>query len=516
MSIKETPREQREYKSFPTAVTKVEADQGVVEHIVAVTGNIDLGMDRIEPGAFVKTLTERGGQVRVLDQHNTDSIMRVLGKPLAMREIGRNELPAGLLAKFPDAKGGLWARTQFLLSTPEGRGAFERIKSGSVGEFSIGYDALDVGFDNVPVDGKQTAIRSLKQIRLYEYSPCLWGMNPATTVLSAKSAETSVKAVVPFRATAMAPEGDSWAAPTLADFTDKAWGDLTEAEIGKVMACYAWTANNPPTAFGDLKLPHHTPSGAVVWAACAAVMARMNQAQIPDADMAGVRQHMAGHYKQFDKPMPGAASTKPVQAFKAADVSALYNTQLDSKTLWQARWQVEDVFDTALDAMLADEAMDGAAKLAMLGQSCKDYQQTLTDWTARLIAVSGKSAGEPTEVKVGRRLSTSSVNKIRAALAALSDLLGETPAATDSDIPEKDDADKAVDTTPASAPGPTATQAADATDSAKAGPGPTSPTDTTSAGTVVPPPTSNDAPPFDIDAEIKAVEAILLEVSDAA
>ncbi len=177
----------QEHKSFPAYAVKVDADQGVVEAVVAVIGNVDMGLDRIDPGAFTKTLVERGGKIRVLDQHNTDSIMRVLGKPLEMREVGRDELPADLLASHPEATGGLWTRTQFLMDTPEGRGAFERIKAGAVDEFSIGFDAISTAYEKTTQNGRPTTLRVLKEIRLWEYSPVLWGLNPATATISAKA-----------------------------------------------------------------------------------------------------------------------------------------------------------------------------------------------------------------------------------------------------------------------------------------------------------------------------------------
>lgn len=178
-----------EYKTFPALTTKVDAEQGIVESVVAVFGNLDLGNDVIHPGAFAKSIAERGLKVRVLDQHQTDSIMRVIGKPLAIREVGRSELPPELLAKCPEATGGLFTITQYLLDTPEGKGAFLRIKAGAIDEFSIGYDALDVDYSAATKDGRQVTARNLRTCRLWEYSPVIWGMNPATATVSAKAAE---------------------------------------------------------------------------------------------------------------------------------------------------------------------------------------------------------------------------------------------------------------------------------------------------------------------------------------
>jgi len=55
-----------------------------------------------------------------------------------------------------------------------------------------------------------------------------------------------------------AVEGD-WKKPTLSDFTDKQWDDLSVAEKAKIAKHYAWDAGGG--TFGDLSLPHHFPPG---------------------------------------------------------------------------------------------------------------------------------------------------------------------------------------------------------------------------------------------------------------
>jgi len=175
-----------DHKQTTGFTTKLDADQGIVETVFAVMGNVDQGNDIIHNGAFTKTFSERGRKVRVLDQHRTDSVLRVIGKPVAFREMSRDELPGSLLDEYPDATGGAWAKIQFLMDTPEGEGAFKRIKSGAISEWSFGYDALDFDHSTVRKDDADITVRNLKTIKLYELSPVLFGMNPATTTLSAK------------------------------------------------------------------------------------------------------------------------------------------------------------------------------------------------------------------------------------------------------------------------------------------------------------------------------------------
>ena len=185
----------QEYKSTVALGTVVsDEEQGIVEHIFAVFGNVDYAGDIIQPGAFKKTLQERGLKVRVLDSHNMFSVMDVIGRPLQIREIGRDELPPEVLMRFPEATGGAWARTQFLLNTDEGRGAFIRIKEGAIDEWSFGFDVIKARYEEKKLDdGTTQTVRVIEELRLWEYSPVLWGANPATTTLDAKEAKGSVE-----------------------------------------------------------------------------------------------------------------------------------------------------------------------------------------------------------------------------------------------------------------------------------------------------------------------------------
>jgi uncharacterized protein len=180
-----------ETKRVPFFPIKVDDALGQVTAVVSVIGNLDDGGDVILPGAFTKTIKERGTppnmKMRVLDQHQTDSILRVIGRPLEVREVGRDELPPALLADYPDAQGGLLTTTQFLMDTPEGKGAFIRIRDGAVDEYSIGYDPLNVRYENRDVGGRKLRVRLLPEIKLYEYSPVIWGMNSATSTVGVKA-----------------------------------------------------------------------------------------------------------------------------------------------------------------------------------------------------------------------------------------------------------------------------------------------------------------------------------------
>lgn len=179
--------QEHEKKSFPVHIIKADEALGLVEAIVSVLGNIDLGDDIIHPGAFTKTIAERFQKIRVLDHHQTDSIFRSLGKPVSIQEVGREHLPANLLAQYPTAKGGLHTVTQFNMKTEAGREAFHRIAAGDINEYSIGFDAMDVDFTKEMTEKGERVVRNIRTVRMWEYSPVLWGMNPATATVQAKS-----------------------------------------------------------------------------------------------------------------------------------------------------------------------------------------------------------------------------------------------------------------------------------------------------------------------------------------
>lgn len=179
----------REAKQQTGALLDLSTSEGIVEAIVSVFGVLDEGGDIVVPGAYVKTITERGRRIRVLDHHNSYSVRDVIGVPLAMRELSRDELPAEILSQWPEATGGLWTKTQYLLNTEEGAGVFARIASGALAEYSIGYQVMQAGYQDVEWRGSIVPVRLLKEIKLWEYSPVVWGMNPATATVQVKAAE---------------------------------------------------------------------------------------------------------------------------------------------------------------------------------------------------------------------------------------------------------------------------------------------------------------------------------------
>jgi HK97 family phage prohead protease len=178
-----------EHKQTEPIILNTDDSLGIVEAIWAVMGNVDGGNDVIHPGAFKKTFKDRANLVNLLDNHRTDSVMASLGNVLELREMSKGELPSELLERHPEATGAAWGRFQFLLDTPEGKGAFTRIKQRSIKGWSFGYDTIEHDRGSVEKDGSKVSVRNLRALRLWEVSPVLFPMNEATLTTGVKSVE---------------------------------------------------------------------------------------------------------------------------------------------------------------------------------------------------------------------------------------------------------------------------------------------------------------------------------------
>lgn len=174
---------ERQFKSIPQFVKSVEGR--TVTGICAVFGNIDLGRDRIWPGAFAKTISEGRGRFKHLWNHGQDGWDYFVTPPIAairsLREVGREELPESVTAFAPEASGGLEVTREYL-DTERGNEVLKAIEAGAGLEMSFGYDPIKWDYQTInqgTIDEKR--VRELREVRLWDTSDVNWGMNPATS-----------------------------------------------------------------------------------------------------------------------------------------------------------------------------------------------------------------------------------------------------------------------------------------------------------------------------------------------
>lgn len=148
--------------SVPTEF-KAFGDSGSFEGYAAIFGNVDLGGDVIERGAFKEFVKGKNGRVKILNQH-------------------RQSDPIGTAEVSQDGKG-LFFQGQLILEAASGRSAYALMKGGALDGMSIGYDVLEGGAKIL-----ESGIRQLTALKLWEISPVTFGMNPLAGIETVKGA----------------------------------------------------------------------------------------------------------------------------------------------------------------------------------------------------------------------------------------------------------------------------------------------------------------------------------------
>lgn len=128
-------------------------------------GNVDLGGDVIERGAFTKTLSQR--LPKLLNQHN---MQEPLGSFTAVKEDDRGLYVEGMMPK----------------SVEKCRDVAAFVKCGAINSMSIGFSVPKGGMSY----DSATDIRKIKQVDLYEASFVTLPMNPEAKLTAFKSMES--------------------------------------------------------------------------------------------------------------------------------------------------------------------------------------------------------------------------------------------------------------------------------------------------------------------------------------
>lgn len=151
-----------ERKSFEVVIDTLDGETGEFEGYASVFNVVDLGGDRVLPGAFAKTIKEREGKIKLLWQHD------------------RNK-PIGVISELVEDETGLLIRGKLALKTQLGSETFELMKITAIDSFSIGYWATKVYFD------EETGNRDLAEVELLEVSIVTMPMNEEATITQLKS-----------------------------------------------------------------------------------------------------------------------------------------------------------------------------------------------------------------------------------------------------------------------------------------------------------------------------------------
>lgn len=150
---------------FSKSIKDVDKKTGIVTGYYAAFNNVDLGGDLIEPGAFAKTIAERGPQganrVMFLGEHDT---YQKLGKPQVLKEDSY----------------GLYHESK-ISQTTRGKDALILVDDGVWDSFSIGYRTI--------TENRVNDVNHLKELYLYEGSLVTFPMNENAILTGVKSVD---------------------------------------------------------------------------------------------------------------------------------------------------------------------------------------------------------------------------------------------------------------------------------------------------------------------------------------
>lgn len=165
-----------QYKALPleTEIT----DEGVVECYAAQFNNIDNCGDRVQPGAFNKTIPDRLPRKLIKVFHNHESWLGTIGTPLDLR---------------PDSYG-LFARWKFN-DTDQARQTREEVRSGGMAHMSIGY--VPVREQKTTIEGGRE-INDLLEVKLMEISPVYYPMNEGAEITGLKAFHRQIESATKF------------------------------------------------------------------------------------------------------------------------------------------------------------------------------------------------------------------------------------------------------------------------------------------------------------------------------
>jgi HK97 family phage prohead protease len=146
-----------EKANFSLKIKSVD-EAGRFTGVGAVYNNVDLGGDKILPGAFTRTLAG-AKQFPMLWQHNPSD-------------------PIGSV-KVPDTSQGLMVEGQLLMSDPTAKKAYQFLKAGIIKGLSIGYETMKSAFVG--------DVRELQELKLWELSVVTFPMNESAMVTGIKA-----------------------------------------------------------------------------------------------------------------------------------------------------------------------------------------------------------------------------------------------------------------------------------------------------------------------------------------
>tara|TARA_R110000787_G_C13316154_1_gene436001 strand:- start:131 stop:847 length:717 start_codon:yes stop_codon:yes gene_type:complete len=151
-----------DYKAFGGELKDFDFKSRIVTGYLTSFDNVDHGGDVGVKGMFAKSLKERKGNIKFLNQHQWTQ-------------------PHGGFAVLKEDSKGLYFESEPLINTTYSDDALKLYDAGIMKEHSYGYQTINSEYD------KKDDVRYLKEVKLFEGSNVTLGMNPDTPFTGFKS-----------------------------------------------------------------------------------------------------------------------------------------------------------------------------------------------------------------------------------------------------------------------------------------------------------------------------------------
>jgi len=276
----------------PFELKEINVEERTFSGYAGAFGNIDEGNDILEKGSCARTFAQRipAGHIKFIDQHSYGGTERLLGKV-----IEGVEDDYGPLVKI------------YVSAVKAGDEVLTKIKEKVLDALSFGYDTLDFSLE----ERNGMVVRRLKEIRMWEVSAVIFGMNPLALINS-----ESVKSVPSMQTWPLAAEDRAWDS-TKAVRSCRKWastdgsGDKDTIDWKKYKKCFFYYDPADDESFGGYKLcyvevidgkPKAIPRG--IFAVAAVLQGARGGVDIPDADKTKIKGQVESWYKKMDRTAP--------------------------------------------------------------------------------------------------------------------------------------------------------------------------------------------------------------------
>lgn len=289
----------------PFEVKQITEDEEyfIFEGYASTFGNLDLGGDIVQPGAFRETIVDlmgakQVGKLPVLWQH--DSTM-----------------PLGTYTEFREDSYGLFVKGRLPKSDTfvSGR-VIPQMKAESVRKMSIGYSTLE--------SENSGSARLLQKLKLWEISLVTMPMNTMADV-------TGFKSNTHYQDLPLAQREQEWDAEAAA-IRVKEHLQSVDAPSDTYRKDFLWHDEHEAEDFSAYKLPiadvidgKLTAIPRAIFAAAAALNCKRNDSGIPDEDRESVIAHIERYYAKMDLESPFNEKS----TFRVDDLTVLTERELE-------------------------------------------------------------------------------------------------------------------------------------------------------------------------------------------